>query len=547
MEEEIRFHLEMETQANQAKGMTGEDARRAALVDFGGEEQTRETLRDVYATFLDSLLQDIRYALRVFRRNRGFTLAAVITLALSIGAATCIFSVVDATLFRPLPYAQPDRLVRIMGWIPDKASYYESVPKDYFAAFRKAHSFEGVSAYTWYPSLPTLLNPDGAENVIGAIVSPNLLRTLATQVLHGRDFRPDEETFGNHHVVILTYGAWQRRFGGDLKVIGRNLAFADGPRTVIGVLPVDFRYPSIVSSWTPEMLIPLPIDWTKVPSDSGYYLLARLKSGIRLSEAQAEVDVISSRNNPSLPQDERGYFRLLPLQEHLVKYKRTDLLLLFGAIMCLPLIGCLNVSNMLLAKGLARKQEMGIRIALGAGRARLARQLLTESLLLSLAGGVLGVLLSFWMLPLLLAQFPPSLRLGLNDIVIDGRVLLFSLALTIVATVIHGLWPAWSASRTDVAGFLRKGDSRGRRVGAERFKPALLIVESAVAMVLLVGAAGALLVTRMLTSLLYNVTPTDPLTIGVSLVSFFAVASLAAYVPARNITRIDPMVALRTE
>ncbi|MGD0308423.1 MAG: ABC transporter permease [Acidobacteriota bacterium] len=488
MEEEIRFHLEMETQANQAMGMPAGDARRVALVDFGGADQTRETVRDVYATFWDSLLQDIRFALRMFRRNRGFTLAAVITLALGIGAATCIFSVVDATLFRPLPYAQPDRLVRIMGWIPDKASYYEGVPKDYFAAFRKAHSFEGVSAYTWYPSLPILLNPDGAENVIGSIVSPNLLRTLATQVLHGRDFRPDEETRGNDRVVILTYGAWQRRFGGDLKAIGLNLSFADGPRTVVGVLPEEFRYPSIVSSWTPEMLIPWAVDWTKVPSSSEYYLLARLKSGIRLSEAQAEVDVISSRNNSSLPQAERGYFRLIPLQEHLVKYKRTDLLLLFGAIMCLPLIGCLNVSNMLLAKGLARKQEMGIRIALGAGRARLARQLLTESLLLSLAGGILGVLLSFWILPGLLAQFPSTLRLGLNDIAIDGRVLMFSLALTIVTTVIHGLWPAWSASRTDIAGVLRKGDSRCRRIGAEGFKPALLIVESALAMVLLVGA-----------------------------------------------------------
>ncbi len=487
-EDEIRFHLEMEAQANQAGGMTAEDARRAARMDFGGEEQTRETVRDVYATFLDSLLQDIRYALRVFRRNRGFTLAAIITLALGISAATSIFSVVDATLFRPLPYPQPDRLVRIMGWSPEKASYYEGVSKDYFAAFREAQSFESVSMYTWYPSLPILYNPGGAENVVGATASPNLLRTLAAPVLYGRDFRPEEETYGNDKVVMLTYGAWQKRFGGDRNVIGRNLPFADGQRTIIGVLPADFRYPSLLSAFMPEMLIPFPVDWTRSSSDPAYYLLARLGPGIRLSEAQAEVNLISSRNNQSLPQDKRVSFRLLPLQEHLVKYKRTVLLLLFGAIMYLPLIGCLNISNMLLARGLARRQELGIRIALGAGRPRLARQLLTESLLLSISGGVLGVLLSFWMLPLLLAQLPSTLRLGLNDIAIDGRVLLFSLGLTLAATLIHGLWPAWSGSRTDIAGFLRKGDSRGGRGGAGGFKPALLVAESALAMVLLVGA-----------------------------------------------------------
>jgi predicted permease len=487
-EDEIRFHLEMEAQANQARGMTAEDARRTALIDFGGEEQAREIVRDVYATFLDSLLQDIRYALRVFRRSRGFTLAAVVTLALGISAATSIFSVVDATLFRPLPYAQPDRLVRIMGWSPEKASYYEGVSKDYFAAFREAQSFASVSMYTWYPSLPILYNPDGAENVVGATASPNLLRTLATPVLYGRDFRPEEETFGNDKVVMLTYGCWKKRFGGDAEVIGRNLPFADGQRTIIGVLPPDFRYPSLLSAFMPEMLIPFPVNWERASSEPFYYLLARLKAGIRLSEAQAEVDLISRRNNQSLPQDKRVSFRLLPLQEHLVKYKRTALLLLFGAIMCLPLIGCLNISNMLLARGLARRQELGIRIALGAGRRRLARQLLTESLLLSLAGGGLGVLLSFWMLPLLLAQLPSTLRLGLNDIAIDGRVLLFSSGLTLAAALIHGLWPAWSGSRTDVAGFLRKGDSRGGRAGAGGFKPALLIAESALAMVLLIGA-----------------------------------------------------------
>jgi predicted permease len=487
-EDEIRFHLEMEAQANQARGMTAEDARRAARMDFGGEEQTRETVRDVYSTFLDSLLQDIRYSFVLFRRNRGFTLAAIITLALGISAATSIFSVVDATLFRPLPYPQPDRLVRIMGWSPEKASYYEGISKDYFAAFREAQSFEGVSAYTWYPSLPILYNPGGAENVVGATVSPNLLRTLAAPVLYGRDFRSEEETYGNDKAVMLTYGSWQKRFGGDLNVIGRSLPFADGQRTIIGVLPADFRYPSLLSAFMPEMLIPFPVDWTRASSDPGYYLLARLKPEVRLSEAQAEVDLISGRNNQSLPQNQPVSFRLLPLQEHLVKYKRTALLLLFGAIMCLPLIGCLNISNMLLARGLARRQELGIRIALGAGRTRLARQLLTESLLLSLAGGALGVLLSFWMLPLLLAQLPSTLRLGLNDIAIDGRVLLFSLGLTLAAALIHGLWPAWSGSRADVAGFLRKGDSRGGRVGAGGFKPALLIAESALAMVLLVGA-----------------------------------------------------------
>ena len=486
--DEIRFHLDMEAQANQARGMTAEDARRAARMDFGGEEHTRETVRDVYATFLDSLLQDIRYSFVLLSRNRGFTLAGIITLALGISAATSIFSVVAATLFRPLPYPQPDRLVRIMGWSPEKASYYEGVSKDYFAAFREAQSFEGVSAYTWYPSLPILYNPGGAENVVGATASPNLLRTLAAPVLFGRDFRPEEETYGNDKVVMLTYGSWQKRFGGDLNVIGRNLPFADGQRTIIGVLPADFRYPSLLSAFMPEMLIPLPVNWTRASSDPSYYLLARLKPEVRLNEAQAEVDLISSRNNQSLPQNQRVSFRLLPLQEHLVKYKRTVLLLLFGAIMCLPLIGCLNISNMLLARGLARRQELGIRIALGAGRMRLARQLLTESLLMSLAGGALGVLLSFWMLPLLLAQLPSTLRLGLNDIAIDGRVLLFSLGLILVATLIHGLWPAWSGSRTDVAGFLRKGNSRDGRGGAGGCKPALLIAESALAMVLLIGA-----------------------------------------------------------
>jgi predicted permease len=489
IDEEIRFHLEMETQANQAKGMPAADARRAALVDFGGKEQIRETVRDVYATFLDSLLQDTRHALRMFRRKPGFTLAAIITLALGISATTSIYSVVDATLFRPLPYVQPDQLVRIMGWSPEKASYYEAVSKDYIAAFRTARSFEAVSSYTPIPSSLTLLNASGVEIVRSAEISPNFLSTLGVQVLHGRDFRPEEGTPGKGQGVILTYGAWQRRFGSDLRVIGKDVALEEGSRTITAILPPDFRYPSLQSSYTPEMLTPDTVDWVTAPSNSRFFLLARLKPGIRLSEAQAEVDAISSRNADSLPQDKRRNFRLLLLQEHLSMGKRTNLLLLFVSAICLLLIGCLNVSNLLLAKGLARKQEMGIRIALGAGRARLARQLLTESLFLSLAGGILGVLLSFWMLPLLLAQFPPSLRLAVNDITIDSRVLLFSLGLTIVATAIHGLWPAWSASGINIAEFLKKGDvSQARRFGPARFKPILLIVESALAMVLLVSA-----------------------------------------------------------
>lgn len=488
MDDEIRFHLEMATRENLAKGMSGVEARRAALLDFGGEVQTRETVRDVYATFVDSLLQDVRFAVRVFSRNRVFTLAAIITLALGISAATSIFSVVDATLLRPLPYNQPDRLVRIMGWIPEKGGYYEAVPGDYYSAFRTTQSFESVSSYEWLPFSMTLFNPTGAEDIRSARVSPNILRTLRTHVLYGREFSQDEGVSGNSQVVLLTYRSWQRKFGGDLKVIGQGLSFEEGPRTIAGVLPPDFRYPSLRSAWEPELLSAEKVDWGASPSDTIYFLLARLKPGAKMDAAQAEIDLISGRVNSSLPQNQRRQFRILPLQEQLTKGKRTELLLLFWTAISLLIICCFNVSNLLLAKGLARSHEMGVRAALGAGRARLARQLLTEGLLLSLAGGIVGVLLSYWMLPLILAQFPTSLRLGLNNVEIDGRVLLFSVGLTIVATAIHSLWPVLSASRTDIVGFLKKDDSRARGSGRDGFKPVLLIAQSALAMVLLVSA-----------------------------------------------------------
>jgi len=485
IDEELRFHLEMQARANMEHGMTHPEAQRAAVIRMNGLEQVKEAVRDTHRTFFDSLALDVRYALRTFRRSPGFTAVAIVTLALGIGATTCLYSVVDAALFRPLPYDHPDRIVRLQSWDIQTGVVGEAVTRDVFDAIQNAQTIDSASLYVPFAIDSTVLIRHGEAEVFRtADISASFFRVLGVQPLLGRPFRPEEEQPGQDGVAILDFATWQRSFGGDTGIIGRELPFEDGNRTVVGVMPAGFLYPAMAASLRPDILFPFVAPLARRNLSS--FVVARLRSGVPLKAAQAEADVIAARF-PARPLDGNpAGIRVLTLQESLAGRLRPSLLQLLGAVAGLLLIACLNVANLLLARGGAREQEFALRAALGASRPRLFRQLLTESVLLSAAGAGPGVLLSSWILPSLLARLPGRFQI-VPHVGIDSRVLVVVLAVTAASSLVFGVWPALAGSRANLTEPLKSA-------GARRYEPQragrslLLVVESALALVLLIGA-----------------------------------------------------------
>jgi len=433
--------------------------------------------------------QDLRYGARMLLKNPSFTLIAVLTLALGIGANTAIFSVVNGVLLKPLPYREPERLIRVFERSRTQPKFPMSGGN--FQDYRDQNStLSGLALYTRQDL--ELSQDDKPERLAALRVSAGFFELLGAQPLLGREFRREDELPDNNQVVILSHGLWQRRFNGDPNVVGRVVTLSGRPFTVVGVAPQglqhvggDYRsmpHGESVDAWWPVALRP--------QAGRGAHFLnavGSLKPGVSVAQAEADFNVIAERLAQQFPNSNQGWrIAIQPLREEIAGRARTTLLALFGAVFFVLLIACVNVANLLLARATAREREIAVRSAVGAGRRRIVRQLLTESLLLAMVGGAAGILLAQWAIDTLRALGPEQLP-RLQAVNIDGGILLFTLGVTLLTGVLFGLAPALQAGQFNLNAFLKEG-GRGGGGQRRRLRDALVITEVALALALLAGA-----------------------------------------------------------
>jgi predicted permease len=485
---ELRAHIEMRVEDNMARGMTAEEARRDALLRFGNPVVMKERVTGADAALgLENLGRDARYAMRQLRRTPNFTIAAILTLALGIGANSAIFSVINAVLLKPLSYPHPNRIVQFLLTFPDGPVPSASVP-DFRLWREQARVFHDVSAYDFSGAAMSLTG-DVPEQVRGVHVTANYFRLFGAPMLLGRTFTTEEDRPNGGKVVVLSYGLWKRKFGGDPNIVGKAISLGKEPYTVIGVTGQRFQ-----PDPSGELWIPLQLDLNS--SDQLHYLrvAGRLNPGLSLEQANAQLKLVANeaRRSSPLADPEPGY-TVEPLRSAMVGDVRSSLLLLGGAVSFVLLIACANVANLFLIRATGRKREFAIRAALGAGRRRILRQLLTESVLLSSAGGVLGLGLGLIAMRMLLAASPGDIpRIGENGAAVglDWRVLAFTLSVSLLTGILFGLVPALRAARPDWNDALKEGgNQQGTGFRQNKARSLFVISEVALAVALLIGAA----------------------------------------------------------
>jgi putative ABC transport system permease protein len=443
---------------------------------------------------METLFQDIRFGYRMLRKAPAFTIVAVIVLALGIGANTAIFSVVNAVLLRPLPFQDPDRLVQVWHVPPPKSfpgiSKFEVSPANYLDWASQSHSFEGMAIYGY--ANYNLTGKGEPESISAIRVSPEFFSVLRARPMLGRTFAPEENETGHGQVVVLSQPFWQTHFASDPNIVGQTISLNSQSYTVVGVMPARFTFPTSSDPKSQPQLW-TPLAWTDeertVRGDHNYNVIARLQPGSDVKQTQAEMNTISSRLEQQYPADDKGWGAIVvPLRDELVGNVRPALLILLGAVAFVLLIACANVANLILVKVLARKKEIAIRTALGASSVRVLRQVLSETLMLSLAGGALGLVVAHFGVGLIVAFLAQKLPRA-ADIAVDGWVLAFTLAISLLTGLIAGLVPAFRATKTNLNDALKQGLGRtDADSGGSRTRSLLVVSEIALSLVLLTGA-----------------------------------------------------------
>ncbi|HZS45428.1 MAG TPA: ABC transporter permease [Blastocatellia bacterium] len=493
LDKELQFHLELEIEKNMRRGMNPEEARRLAVRSFGGFDQVKEQCREARGTIMiDNLLQDIRYGLRVMAKNPGFSCMAILTLALGIGANTSIFSVIYGVLMRPLPYQQGSQLVIIHQAEP--LAHQQDIgfsAKEVFDYRDMNHTLSGVVEHHSMSFI--LYGKDEPERVKTAVVSANFFDVLGVKPLMGRAFVPSDDVRGANAVLMLSFNYWKESFGGDPNIVGKIFEMNDRPHTVIGVLPPIPQYPVENDVYMPTSCCPTRSS-DRFIANRNFRMMTvfgRLKPGVQLDQARADLSTIASHLQQEYPDSypkSTGYNAVVtPLQEDLTSQAKPTLLILLGTSLLVLLLACANVANLSLARLMRRQREMAVRTALGAGRGRLIRQLLTESMMLSIIGGILGLLLASSGMKLLVT-FVARFTTRASEIKLDGSVLAFTLIVSVLTGLVFGLVPAFSTEKNLPSSLREGGKGAGQGAVKQKLRGLLIVAQVAISCMLLIGS-----------------------------------------------------------